>query len=87
MTALDFLSRDEVLAIHEEQLERWGGSDGIRDLASLDSALGQACAVYSFVDDADLYDIAAAYAYSISQNQPFIDGNKRTGLERRTDVP
>jgi death on curing protein len=80
MSVPDFLSFEEVVAIHEEQLELWGGSDGIRDQGTLDSALGQPGAIYSFVDEADHYDMAAAYAFSISQGQPLIDGNKRTGL-------
>jgi death on curing protein len=80
MSEPSFLSLEEVLAIHRQQLELWGGSDGIINEATLLAALGQAGAVYSFVDDADLYDMAAAYAFSMSEGQPFVDGNKRTGL-------
>lgn len=80
MSEPSFLSLEEVLGIHRQQLELWGGSDGILNEATLLAALGQAAAVFSFVDDADLYDMAAAYAFSISEGQPFVDGNKRTGL-------
>ncbi len=80
MSEPSFLSLEEVHVIHRQQLALWGGSDGVLNEATLLAALGQAAAVFSFVDDADLYDMAAAYAYSISEGQPFVDGNKRTGL-------
>ena len=80
MNEPSFLSLEEVLGIHRQQLDLWGGSDGVLNENTLLAALGQAAAVFSFVDDADLYDMAAAYAFSISEGQPFVDGNKRTGL-------
>lgn len=76
----DYLSIEEVLAIHQRQLALYGGSDGIRDIGVVHSALGQAQAIFHYLAGVDLYDIAAAYAYSISEGQPFVDGNKRVGL-------
>jgi death-on-curing protein len=76
-----FLDRDDVLLIHEEQLACYGGGSGIRDAGLLESALGTPRATFGgdFVHE-DLFAMAAAYAFHIAQNQPFVDGNKRTGL-------
>jgi death-on-curing protein len=74
-----FLSREDVLGIHRLSLEQHGGLDGLRDPGLLDSALMQPEAAY-FYGNGDLAAIAAAYAFHIAQNQPFIDGNKRTAM-------
>src|SRR6476620_4562225 len=76
-----FVSLDDVLYIHEKQLENYGGSDGIRDQGLLESAIATPQASFGgqFVHE-DLYHMAAAYAFHVAENQPFIDGNKRTGL-------
>ena len=84
MTAGDepqFLSVDEVLEIQSQMLEAYGGQSGVRDRASLESAVGMPTQTFGgeFVH-ADLFEMAAAYAFHIAQNQPFVDGNKRTGL-------
>jgi death on curing protein len=77
----DFLSLEDVLEIHQMQLERYGGSDGIRSMPLLESAIAMPEATFDgqFLHH-DLFEMAAAYAYHIAENQPFIDGNKRTGL-------
>ncbi len=77
----DFLTAEDVLAIHEEQLARYGGAAGVRDPAMLESAVAQPQATFGgeFLH-ADLFAMAAAYAFHIAENQPFMDGNKRTGL-------
>ena len=80
MNEPEFLSRDEVEAIHREQLDLFGGQDGILDSGRLDAAIGSARSVFDIYAGADIYDLAAAYAFSISEGQPFVDGNKRTGL-------
>jgi len=79
MNAPVFLSREAVDAIHEDSLHEFGGANGIRDENALESALAQPMHEF-FYRDADLFQIAAAYAFHIAQNQPFIDGNKRAGL-------
>ncbi|MBI5546668.1 MAG: type II toxin-antitoxin system death-on-curing family toxin [Deltaproteobacteria bacterium] len=76
-----FLTLEDVLHIHGEQLRSYGGADGIRDRGLLESAL--AAPEASFGGNylhGDIFEMAAAYAFHIAQNQPFIDGNKRTGL-------
>jgi death-on-curing protein len=75
-----FLEFDEVLEMHEELIERYGGIKGIRDQGMLQSALAQPTS--GFGDDyfhKDLWEMAAAYLYHVVKNHPFIDGNKRTG--------
>jgi death-on-curing protein len=76
-----FLDVEDVLLIHEEQLPRYGGSPGIRDRGLLESAVAMPRATVGgdFAHE-DLFAMAAAYAFHIAQNQPFVDGNKRTGL-------
>ena len=74
-----FLSREAVDVIHEASLREFGGADGLRDENALESALAQPMHEF-FYREADLFQIAAAYAYHIAENQPFVDGNKRTGL-------
>ena len=76
----DFLTIEDVLFAHADQIERYGGDRGVRDLGLLDSAIAQPRARFA---DQYLHDIlfamAAAYLFHIVQNHPFIDGNKRTG--------
>jgi death-on-curing protein len=81
MIAPDFLTVDDVLQAHEEQMQRYGGLEGLRDRALLESAVAvpQASFGGEFVHE-DVFAMAAAYAYHIAQNQPFLDGNKRTGV-------
>jgi death-on-curing protein len=75
-----FLTLAEVLEIHNDQIKRYGGSPGIRDIELLQSAIGQPSAGFSggYLHE-DIYAMAAAYLYHIVRNHPFIDGNKRTG--------
>jgi death-on-curing protein len=73
------MTRARVEAFHRRSLEDHGGQDGIRNEHGLESALAQPMNVY-FYGQGDLYDMAAAYAYHLAENQPFIDGNKRTAI-------
>jgi len=68
-----------VLALHDEQLAEHGGSLGVRDAGLLSSALArpQNQAAYG---NPSVFDLAAAYAFGIMRNHPFVDGNKRTGF-------
>jgi death-on-curing protein len=75
-----FLTVEEVLELHREGLDKWGGLDGVRSAQELASAVGMAEQTYEgeYLHE-DLFMMAAAYAYHIAQNQPFVDGNKRAG--------
>jgi death on curing protein len=67
------------LAIHERQLAEHGGSGGIRDEGLLESALARPQQLHAYGDPPpDLADLAAALAYGLARNHPFLDGNKRT---------
>jgi death-on-curing protein len=72
-----WLDLDLVLDFHSEQLALFGGGDGVRDLGLLESALARPLNKWSY-GETDLASLAAAYAYGISRNHPFVDGNKRT---------
>jgi death-on-curing protein len=76
-----FLTLDEVIALHADQIERCGGRPGIRDLGLLQSALGTPSATFEgrFLHE-DLHEMAAAHLFHIVRNHPFVDGNKRVGL-------
>ena len=72
----DYLVIAEVLAIHDDQIDRYGGSRGIRDPGLLEAALFRPQTGYY----ADLIEEAAALWESLAQNHPFIDGNKRVAF-------
>src|SRR6202050_5353890 len=72
----DHLTLVEVLSIHSDQIERYGGSHGVRDPGLLEAALYRPQTGYY----ADLIEEAAALWESLAQNHPFIDGNKRTAF-------
>jgi death-on-curing protein len=74
-----FITRERVDALHQRSLEEHGGQDGIRNEHGLESALAQPINVFAY-GQGDLFDLAAAYAYHLAENQPFIDGNKRTAI-------
>jgi death-on-curing protein len=67
-------------AIHSRQIAEHGGSDGIRDAGLLQSALARPQNLLAYGEAIDIAALAAAYAYGIAKNHPFIDGNKRTAL-------
>ncbi len=72
----EYLTLIEVLAIHEDQIERYGGAHGVRDHGLLEAALYRPQTGYY----ADLVEEAAALWESLAQNHPFVDGNKRTAF-------
>ena len=76
-----FLTLAEVIDIHSNQIELYGGQKGVRDMGLLQSALAQPDASFAgqWLHE-DIFLMAAAYAFHICQNHPFFDGNKRTAL-------
>jgi death-on-curing protein len=68
-----------VRIMHERLIAEFGGSAGIRDAKLLESALNRPKHAFTY-GDVDLFDLAAAYAFGLSKNHPFIDGNKRIAL-------
>ena len=76
-----FLSLEQVHAIHRRSLREFGGLDGVRDQGLLESAVAMPSAqFFGRYAHEDLFEMAAAYAFHISQGQAYLDGNKRTGL-------
>jgi death on curing protein len=76
-----FLTLDEVLALHADQVDRYGGALGIRDLALLESAIATpAASCRGEFLHGSLHEMAAAYLFHLIKNHPFIDGNKRVAL-------
>ena len=71
----------EVLLILQDQIRRYGGRYGVRDAELLSSALAMPQTTYGGKHlHGDIYEQAAAYAFQLCQNHPFVDGNKRTAL-------
>jgi death on curing protein len=79
VTEPEWLDTDIVLDVHAEQLAIFGGGDGIRDLGLLESALARPLNKFVY-GETDLAALAAAYAFGIARNHPFVDGNKRAAF-------
>lgn len=76
-----FLSVDDVLRLHTDQIDSFGGSQGVRDQGLLESALAQPQASFGGeLLHPTIQEQAAAYFYHLAMNHPFIDGNKRTAF-------
>lgn len=73
----EWVTLDVALAAHGEQIAEHGGGEGVRDVGLLDSAMARPRNLAAF-EDPDAAALAAAYAYGIARNHPFVDGNKRT---------
>jgi death-on-curing protein len=74
-----WLTLEEIVITHERQLALFGGAAGIRDRGMLESALMRPHNKWQY-ESADLAALAAAYAYGIAKNHPFVDGNKRVAF-------
>lgn len=75
-----WVSYDDVLILHDKQIQRYGGSPGLRDEGALRAALARPQNLKAY-GQPDLADLAAAYAHGIAKGHAFIDGNKRTSLQ------
>ena len=74
-----WLTRDIIIAIHDEQLAIHGGASGLRDEGMPASALDRPRNKWLY-EQAEIPELAAAYAFGMARNHPFVDGNKRTSL-------
>jgi death-on-curing protein len=80
MDEFEFLTVDDVLEIHSDQLRRYGGSEGVLDNNVVLSAAGSAeVSMYGQYLNADITEMAASYLFGFAASQGFVDGNKRTG--------
>ena len=75
----EFLTREIIDQLHADSLHKFGGSEGVRDEGMVLSALGAAENTW-FYGIADLFEVAASYAFHLAEAQAFLDGNKRTGV-------
>ncbi|MDE3016259.1 MAG: type II toxin-antitoxin system death-on-curing family toxin [Pseudomonadota bacterium] len=75
-----WVSEDTVLKIHQRQISEFGGSEGVRDMGLLQSAIARPLNAYHYNQVVSLTKLAASYAFGIAKNHTFIDGNKRTAL-------
>jgi death-on-curing protein len=81
MAQIVWLLEETVIAIHQRQISEHGGSEGLRDEGLLASALAHPQNLLAYAQpQPDLAALAAAYAYGIARDHPFVDGNKRTAL-------
>jgi len=76
----EWLTKALMLAVHDEQLAEHGGGAGVRDEGLLEAALARLHNRFAYDPAADLATLAAAYAFGLARNHPFIDGNKRTAF-------
>ena len=74
-----WLLQAAVIAMHDRQLAEHGGGEGVRDIGLLESALLRPVNKFSY-GERDVFKLAAAYAYGLARNHPFVDGNKRIAL-------
>jgi death on curing protein len=74
-----WLPKDLILDVHNSQLAAHGGGAGVRDEGLLESALARPMNLFAY-GESDVAILAAAYAFGIAKNHPFIDGNKRTAF-------
>lgn len=79
MNSWQWIVEGVIIAVHAEQIAEHGGKNGLRDRGLLSSALARPRNIAGYKTPT-VFDLAAAYAYGIVKNHPFIDGNKRTGF-------
>ena len=79
MNSWQWIVEGVIIAVHAEQIAEHGGKNGLRDRGLLSSALARPRNIAGYKVPT-VFDLAAAYAYGIVKNHPFIDGNKRTGF-------
>lgn len=75
-----WISKKALLLLHEESLSHFGGRRGIKDEGLLESALARPQNLLAYNSQADLFDLAASYAYGLARNHAFVDGNKRAAF-------
>ena len=80
MTEPQWLKRTWVDALHFQQLQRFGGSYGIRDAGAIDSALARPINQWHYLEQPDVATLAAAYGYGLTRDHGYVDGNKRVGF-------
>lgn len=75
-----WINKEALLLMHKESLDRFGGADGIRDIAMLESALARPGNKSHYEPETSIPEMAAAHCFGIAMNHPFVDGNKRAAF-------
>ena len=75
-----WLDLDDILETQEEQIARFGGAEGVRDLSLVESALARPQQLYHYEGEGDVLTLAVRLGVGLAQNHGFVDGNKRTGF-------
>ncbi|MBM4207782.1 MAG: type II toxin-antitoxin system death-on-curing family toxin [Gammaproteobacteria bacterium] len=77
---INWITEEDALVIHRMLIEIYGGPEGVRDFALLQSSLAKSKNLYFYSEAPSLNELAASYIYGIVKNHPFVDGNKRVGF-------
>lgn len=77
---MNWITDNDLYALHDKQIADSGGDEGIRDIGLLQSALAAPQNLLSYEPESDIARLAACYGYRITNNHAFVDGNKRTGF-------
>ncbi|MFS8120754.1 MAG: type II toxin-antitoxin system death-on-curing family toxin, partial [Microcoleus sp.] len=75
-----WLNKQIVLAIHNQQIVEHGGRPGMLNPGLLESSLASPLNIYNYEENSSIFDLAAAYGFSLVKNHPFFDGNKRVAF-------
>ena len=75
-----WLNKQIVLAIHNQQIVEHGGSPGLLNPGLLESSLASPLNIYNYEENSSVFDLAAAYGFSLVKNHAFFDGNKRVAF-------
>ena len=75
-----WISKKALLLLHEESLAEFGGARGVRDEGPLDSTLVHAQNLHAYRPESTIAELAAAYAFGLAKDHPFVDGNKRAAF-------
>ena len=73
-----FLTEEEVIAVHDDQVRLFGGDPGIFNPDLLSSAIAQPLQAFNYIPECTVFEVAATYAYGLARNHAFNDANKRT---------
>ena len=80
MNEPNWITKEIVLAIHENLIAEYGGLSGVRDYPLLEASLARPLHRFSYQIDISIWELAAAYGFAVCKNHPFVDGNKRTAF-------
>lgn len=81
MNSIEWLTVDDIIALHDEQIKETGGGAGILNRGALESTVNRPKQLAHYQPESTICDLAAAYGHGLAKNHCFLDGNKRTALD------